>query len=108
MKVTVIQANFQGGKQEIRDVFINEENKSTIELLNEVYKNGQNEFSNQKDSRSLSIGDIIELNKEYYLIDSFGFIKEGENKPLPPEAQLWMKQEGNLFLKEKFGYLLKE
>lgn len=108
MEVNVILANMEGGSQEIRRVFVDAENKSEIEILNDVFENGQNMFSEQKNIRSVSIGDMIELNKKFFLVNSLGFIKQGDKADLSPMAILYMNQKGNLLLKEKFGYLLKE
>jgi hypothetical protein len=108
MKVNVILSGSFGEQPEIREVHIDEQGKSTNHILEEAFTNGQNMFAEDPTTRSLSIGDMIELYKEYYIIADIGFIKEGEPKRGNQlMLELMLKQENcNELIKDKFNYLL--
>jgi len=107
MEINVILSGAFSESPEIRSVFIDEEGKSTIGILEEVFQNGQNLFSENAQTRSVSVGDMIEYNKEYYIVSGLGFIKQGEVFDNDPFLGMMLRKDTcNGLVKEKFGYLV--
>lgn len=107
MKVNVILSGSFNEDPEIRTVQIDAHGKSTNSILEEVFQNGQNMFAENPTTRSVSVGDMIELDKEFYLIGTIGFIKQGDESVKDAFLFSMMEQDNcNALVKEKFGYLL--
>jgi len=80
MKVPVHLTAYSN-KNDIREVIIPDEECSKgmpkVQLLDLVFKYGQNNFQPQM-HLSVSVGDVIELNHEYWFVQGLGFKKLSE------------------------------
>jgi hypothetical protein len=57
-----------------RPVTIDIENENENTILNSIYTHGQNDFQPVENMRSVSIGDIIILNGNFYYVAKWGFL----------------------------------
>ena len=49
-------------------------------LLNTIYHNGQNDFQRQPDRCSVSVGDVIEIEDQLFIVKNLGFSKMSQEK----------------------------
>ncbi len=75
MKVNVV-SKYKGKGFRTVEIPEDEVNEETTleETLDLVYRYGQNEFQ-PRDYPSVSSGDVIVVNQEFYIVESFGFKK---------------------------------
>jgi hypothetical protein len=72
----------KGEKPEIREVTVPPEYTSldTKEMLNNVFRYGQNEVHNDVAKVSVSAGDVVELHGDLWLVKGIGFSKMSESE----------------------------
>jgi hypothetical protein len=70
--VQVQQFKFNDGKYRNVEVPSHHLSSDTFDSLEQVFHYGQNDFQPQS-SPSVSVGDVINLGSEYYIVQNFGF-----------------------------------
>lgn len=106
MKYEVELHAFDGnGELRIVDVPQNEVVSNEDELLDVIFKYGQNDFQ-PKNQRSVSVEDVIRLNDKRFRVDDFGFseIKKME-KTFTSEVGMLLNDDE---LRDDFGYYISE